>query len=60
MINNIKSILINDRYIIYENGVIYDTYGYDDFGNIPDIPFWVFEIRNKIFDDERIGKNESI
>ena len=39
----IENILINDRYLIYSDGVIYDT------KEAKDIPEWVFEIRNKVF-----------
>lgn len=38
----LKTILINDRYLIYSDGVVYDT----EEGK--DIPQWVFTIRDKV------------
>lgn len=41
--SKLETILINNRYLIYSDGVIYDTLQGQD------IPDWVFEIRDKIF-----------
>lgn len=40
--NNIETILINDRYLIYSDGVCYDT------KEGKDIPEYVFKIRDKV------------
>ena len=40
-----KGILINDRYKMYNDGVIYDT------KEAKDIPQWIFELRDFILEN---------
>lgn len=43
----LQNILINNRYMIFDENYIYDT------EKAEDIPSWVFEIRDKIFGGDK-------